>query len=246
MVYCTASCRRLSHDVCHGLLRVDEPAATGVEEGGGGHGGHDDGTTVRWSVNPTGRGNVGRWINHSALHPNLKPRLIPGGPHGVDHPLIALYSCQHIAAGAELLWEYYHQERKPNTPQTLRFGKVCPGSSGLLMSEMVVGMATRRQYHMRYTVCMTDVWAGEGVGNEVRHLVSSDTENARTEDDDDHDDHDDDHYKMILPKQGRWDVPAWAWDAARTGFDLFAHGDALADVEYWEPVPLLMERGIGA
>ena len=241
--------------MCHGLLRVDEPAAAGGEEGDGreGHGGRN-GTgnaesnapaAARWSVNPTCRGNVARWINHSALHPNLKPRLIPGGPHGVEHPLIALYSCQPIAAGAELLWEYYHQKRKPNTPQTLHFGKVAEGS-GFRVSEMVVGLATRRQYHMQYTVEMHDVWAGKGVGEEMRQLISSDTEDVGTDDDDDDDDDDEVNPEMILPKQGRWDVPAWAWDAARTGFNMFAIGNAQADVEYWEPVPLLMDRGIRA
>ena len=58
-------------------------------------------------IDPTRRGNLARWINHSQTHPNLTPCLSRCADTTPDRMLVELYARRDIAAGEELLWDYW-------------------------------------------------------------------------------------------------------------------------------------------
>lgn len=70
----------------------------------------------RFVVDPSCRGNLARWINHSDM-PNLAPSLeaVPGQPYG----LIVLRSVRRIAVGEELLWDYTGEEEAGILPESV-------------------------------------------------------------------------------------------------------------------------------
>ena len=49
-------------------------------------------------------GTYGRLINHSALHPNLKP--VPKDIRGIKHPVVIFVAMRDIKAVEELFWNY--------------------------------------------------------------------------------------------------------------------------------------------
>ena len=60
-----------------------------------------------FTIDPTARGNLARWINHGDRDANLTPSLVYRSPdRAADSPLVALHATRDISAGEELLWSY--------------------------------------------------------------------------------------------------------------------------------------------
>ena len=65
------------------------------------------------AIDPTSRGNVGRFVNHACDGGNLEVRLLREGD---DHPSAAFFAARHIAAGDELMYSYGSPTSGGSTP----------------------------------------------------------------------------------------------------------------------------------
>jgi hypothetical protein len=64
------------------------------------------GQSIATAIDPTRRGNVGRFINHACDGGSLEVRLVRDGAGGDDHPSVAFFAARNIAMDSELTYSY--------------------------------------------------------------------------------------------------------------------------------------------
>jgi hypothetical protein len=101
-----------------------EGAATadegGTAEGGSGGGGGDTAVRVR-AIDPTRRGNVGRWLNHACDGGNLAPWMVRAagddGDGGGGGCRVVFFTTRRVEAGEELRWKYGESSGGESPPE---------------------------------------------------------------------------------------------------------------------------------
>ena len=73
------------------------------------------GQSIATAIDPTRRGNVGRFINHACDGGSLEVRLVRDA-EGDDHPSVAFFAATDIAMGSELTYSYGSPTARGLTP----------------------------------------------------------------------------------------------------------------------------------
>lgn len=221
----------------------------------------DTGDGQRWTIDPTDKGNVARWINHSSASANIVHRLIDHPSDPSHPPLIGLFSGDSgVPGGVELRWDYYNRNPQRATPFMPFVGKVAP-LAGSERWELARDPVTGRHHIARWTTW--DVFkVYERQGDERSSLYLDDVEDWDRLSDHDNTDEDSDDDSgprpgelsaeesaelfaeeraadRLITSGGRWEIPRYFWQHDLPGSMRAFHSANLVRCRYWEPVPLV-------